>query len=228
MPIWSALVFSSVRVGGLKEWRQQTFEAGHPAFPYDWPITQPFSTLVDQRAQELESRWKRTPPGKRIAFEALGSPSPFKADVILVLQDTVRCLGKTFGSAWTNEQKFEPWLLRGPRATAIVNNLVAVSGKDGIPNDSTPRDFNIRLRSMLQEHVMRRIDPTLFANALESNVVDGFVRVKVTPCGRGLLQECSALFLPLHKRPPLAEEVPETPATVRLSLASYSGSVGLL
>lgn len=76
--LWRSLIFAKARFGGLKEYALVQFEHGRPSFPIDFPTaTAAFSSHVSELARQLESKWQRTPPAKRINHERLGISSPF-------------------------------------------------------------------------------------------------------------------------------------------------------
>lgn len=90
--IWRCIVgpnrkrgLQRVRVGGLEEACVVSREAGHPTFPNDYPGTAGYLVHLSSRLKELESKWLRTPPGKRINYKKQGMPEFFKVEYYLSL-----------------------------------------------------------------------------------------------------------------------------------------------
>lgn len=55
------------------------FETGTPAFPYDYPGTQPWQQLRDTYKQQATQVWAKKPPAKRANYDLLGVRHPFEA-----------------------------------------------------------------------------------------------------------------------------------------------------
>ncbi|KAF8895447.1 NUC188 domain-containing protein [Infundibulicybe gibba] len=80
MPFFSSLTFTGTRVGGQRERQTQSFEAGVPYFPRDYPFTSAYEEYSEKRATEERGLWERKPPAKRTNFEKMGTRSPWRAD----------------------------------------------------------------------------------------------------------------------------------------------------
>lgn len=83
---WHSLAYADTRIGGLRERAQIAFEAGTAHFPDDWAATTANSKELKEKAAELESKWKRKPPAKRVNFDALKTVSPWQPDWTAVCQ----------------------------------------------------------------------------------------------------------------------------------------------
>ncbi|KAJ3175641.1 hypothetical protein HK101_010616 [Irineochytrium annulatum] len=83
--LWRAFVFAGARVGGLNERRQLHYEAGTPAFPYDFPETPAFTRWAESMGVEEKVKWERKPKAKRVNFRKLGVDEPFRSDFGKVL-----------------------------------------------------------------------------------------------------------------------------------------------
>ncbi|KAI8588924.1 NUC188 domain-containing protein [Geranomyces variabilis] len=71
------LVYAGARIGGLRERYMFHFEAGLPCFPYDYPETTAQEAYAKMTGAELEAKWKRMPPAKRLNFVKVGIKHPF-------------------------------------------------------------------------------------------------------------------------------------------------------
>jgi hypothetical protein len=77
-PFWRSLVYSRVRFGGLEQAARIARERGAPAFPYDFPGTTAYAEYIALHAAELERTHLAKPPAKRVNYEAMQVPSPFR------------------------------------------------------------------------------------------------------------------------------------------------------
>ncbi|KAJ1658688.1 Ribonucleases P/MRP protein subunit pop1 [Dispira simplex] len=76
---WKCLVFAGVRVGGIRDYRNNHFEAGLSCYPFDMAGNAGFTQEQATIKTELESQYEKRPPGKRINYEKLGITRPFEA-----------------------------------------------------------------------------------------------------------------------------------------------------
>jgi ribonuclease P/MRP protein subunit POP1 len=131
MPFFSSLIYTGTRVGGLRERQTQSFEAGVPHFPRDYPCTAAYAAYAATRMTEEKTRWERKPPAKRPNFEKLGTRSPWGPDweVVLGLPSAHEEAGEDCvttqreappAEGGTNTEKVQPWLLRGPETASIL------------------------------------------------------------------------------------------------------------
>lgn len=80
MPFLMSLAYCAPRLAGLDQVRQQHYEAGALAFPFDHPWTQPGSAESDSSASQKFEKWSRTPPAQRVNYKKLGTQSAFRPD----------------------------------------------------------------------------------------------------------------------------------------------------
>lgn len=77
--VWRALVRAPrVRFGSLTEMKYVETEMGRPIFPDDYPSSSAFAAYGTSVAEELERRWLRKPPAKRVSYTRLGVMEPFR------------------------------------------------------------------------------------------------------------------------------------------------------
>ncbi|KAJ1721983.1 Ribonucleases P/MRP protein subunit pop1 [Coemansia erecta] len=79
MALWLPLVFAGARAQGLQERMHVSLEAGHAAFPRDWPGCPAYDAAAAADAAQALARWLRRPPGKRTNYAHHGVDSPFFA-----------------------------------------------------------------------------------------------------------------------------------------------------
>ena len=129
MPFFTSLTYTGTRVGGQRERQTQSFEAGIPYFPRDYPFSAAYISHANEMEEEDKGRWERKPPAKRTNFEKLGTRSPWKPDweVVLGLEDPGIAddgLIPTQREATqsTVAKNVRPWLLRGVDVSKILKN----------------------------------------------------------------------------------------------------------
>ena len=147
MPFFSSLVFTGARVGGLRERRVQHFECGSGmAYPEDYVATLVHHSHVKEKAEKERARWERTPPAKRVSYEALEAagyrvrnvwdpewgnlPLPFGAfisvspsdDNLIPTQPLTGALDGETPSSVESSVRW-PWLLYGTSVPSIIAEL---------------------------------------------------------------------------------------------------------
>ncbi|GAA5882191.1 hypothetical protein JCM3774_005460 [Rhodotorula dairenensis] len=190
MPFWSSLVYSTPRVGGLRERSQQYQEAQALRFPEDAADTPGFAEHESRREADEKSYWDRRPPAKRPSYAKLGTDSPWKIGMESVLTMASRRAEGTVG--------IQPFVVARSIAERI---LLAVTrdqsshAPDEMQTDasdtSRPRErASLLERQLLEEwRAVRdasRSTPDLLASAM--------VHVKVTPCTRGVPQDLALVY----------------------------------
>ncbi|GAA6042385.1 hypothetical protein JCM8097_004489 [Rhodosporidiobolus ruineniae] len=86
MPFLSSLVFSTPRVGGLRERAHQFFEASQARYPEDYVGTPGFEEHEVRRESDERGYWERRPPAKRPSYARLGTRWPWRAEMGEVVQ----------------------------------------------------------------------------------------------------------------------------------------------
>ena len=208
MPFFSSLVFTGARVGGLREHRVQQFECGSGmAYPEDYVATPAFHSHVEAKATKERARWERTPPAKRVSYDALEAagyrvpnvwdpewdnlPLPFGAP-ISVSHSTVNLIptqplpdiadGETGPAVGSGAKR--PWLLHGANVSSIIDELSGIScdqAPDALFNEMT----RLRCKRGLTEPLSVS-PPKLWKSAL--------IAVNVNLMGRGSPQEFAIIY----------------------------------
>ncbi|KAI0314024.1 POP1-domain-containing protein [Amylostereum chailletii] len=183
MPFLSSLVYTGTRVGGQRERQHQSFEAGAPYFPRDFPVTSAYDSFADAQAQQEKERWEKKPPAKRPSWGKLGSRSPWKPDWKVVLGcELPEDLVPTQRDVSTPQVKDgTPWLLRG----CNVRNMLDEASKMLNPAAGLWDQVN-KLR------FKRDMDPV--DSNPEALLQGALVRVKVTLCGRGAPEDQAVIY----------------------------------
>ncbi|KIY46529.1 POP1-domain-containing protein [Fistulina hepatica ATCC 64428] len=134
MAFLPSLIYTGTRVGGLRENAMQHFEAGVTYFPNDYPFTDPYTALWNSRAESDFARWYRTPPAKRVAYDKLGTRSPWQPDwgVVLGIESSPADAGDLVevdinDAMDVDTNTIQPWLFRGQRTTELVEAMAASS-----------------------------------------------------------------------------------------------------
>lgn len=143
MPFWDSLTYTGTRVGGQRECQIQSFEAGIPFFPKDFPTTELYESELKSQAQKDQETWNRKPPAKRPNFAKLLTRSPWRPDWDVVLGKTKPDAGflTTQREDGVNDDMngIEPdgsdpptWLVSGPRTHEVLGKLIET--EDAAPN----------------------------------------------------------------------------------------------
>jgi ribonuclease P/MRP protein subunit POP1 len=186
LPFFVSLVYSPVRVGGLQQHQQQSFEAGEPHFPRDWPPTSSCLAEEERDCAEMMSHWERKPPGKRENFEKLGTDEPFRPNWHALL--------KTDGddnNTSTTEADAGIWLLRGALLKRFLERL-AVQSPGGSGSGSDAQGILDELIAQSHEKRFGRTDGV--APRPVAPIRKGLVRVRVSPCGRGAPEDLAVIY----------------------------------
>jgi len=192
MPFFSSLIYTGTRVGGLRERKTQSFEAGLAYFPQDYPTTEAYAAHAATRAAEEKARWERKPPAKRPNFEKLGTRSPWKPDweVVLGLQGATGEHVEGEDLVTTQREgpppgadKAQPWLLRGSEVTTILASSFDLFN----PGAGVWSGIN-KLR------VKRGHDPLNGGAKVEELWRGALVMVKLLMCGRGAPDDLAIVY----------------------------------
>ena len=189
MPFFSSLTYTGTRVGGQRERHTQSFEAGSPYFPRDYPFTGVYASYTEEKVREEEARWGRKPPAKRPNFEKLGTRSAWKPDweVVLGLEATGRTGDKdlvpTQREGPSTVKRVRPWLLRGTDVPIILENasnmfnhgagLLAEINKLRTKRSQDPLGSDVRAEDLWKSTL---------------------VMVRLTMCGRGAPDDLAVIY----------------------------------
>lgn len=77
MAFWVALVYRGARASGLREMAKCSLESQLLHFPQDFPDTATGRQYGSEQRKQLEARYLRKPPGKRVNYGKLLVPTPF-------------------------------------------------------------------------------------------------------------------------------------------------------
>ncbi|KIY71524.1 POP1-domain-containing protein [Cylindrobasidium torrendii FP15055 ss-10] len=135
MPFWDSLTYTGTRVGGQRECQVQSFEAGVPFFPKDFPTTELYDSEMKLQAQEEEETWNRKPPAKRPNYTKLLTRSPWRPDWDAVLGKTKPDAGLLTTQRGEGEDDdmdgvqsygsdLPPWLVSGPKTHEMLAKLI--------------------------------------------------------------------------------------------------------
>src|ERR1700722_2094211 len=195
MAFFSSLTFTGTRVGGQRECRTQSFEAGSAYFPHDYPSTAAYYLHADANEAEEKARWERKPPAKRPNFEKLGTRSPWIPDweVVLGIENFRKraeegeaeyvTTDREVSPVVSDEAKVGPWLLRGPELLAILSRLSKMFN----PAAGLWAEINKLRTKRRGDQLSARIK----AEVLWESAV---VRVRVMICGRGVPEDLALIY----------------------------------
>ena len=239
MPFLSSLIYTGTRVGGQRERAHQAFEAGAAYFPRDFPTSAAYEEFSVARAIADEERWKRKPPAKRVNWDKLSTLNPWTSAwrVALGLGSTDKGTDDETDADMVSTQRddhlptsdsaIRPWLLHGPSARMIVENIARLLG----PAAGLLSEINALRR--------KRELPPLDENMVNADALlqGTLVHVRVTLCGRGAPddmafiyaledQEARAWVKAHSQRGPAGYEVGEEPPdAAEVSSRLFTGSI---
>ena len=196
MPFLTSLIYTGTRVGGQRERAHQAFEAGAAYFPRDFPTSTAYEEFSAARAIADEERWKRKPPAKRVNWDKLSTLNPWRSPwrVALGLCSTDRGTDDGSDTEMVSTQRdvhlpasdsaIRPWLLHGPNARMIVENIARLLG----PAPGLLSEINALRR--------KRELPPLDASTVNADALlqGTLVHVRVTLCGRGAPDDMAFIY----------------------------------
>lgn len=206
MPFLTSLIYTGTRVGGQRERAHQAFEAGAAYFPRDFPTSTAYEEFAAARAIADEERWKRKPPAKRVNWDKLSTLDPWtsawrvalglgpepnpdtgtddgaNADLVPTQRDD-RPPPPPPPPTSSNSAIRPPWLLHGPGARAIVENVARLLG----PAPGLLSEIN----ALRRKRELAPLDAAVDADALLRGAL---VQVRVTLCGRGAPDDMAFVY----------------------------------
>ncbi|KAF8527485.1 ribonucleases P/MRP protein subunit POP1-domain-containing protein [Hysterangium stoloniferum] len=191
MPFFTSLIHTGTRVAGLRERRTQSFEAGVPDFPFDYPLTPAYQREATMSEMAEKANWNKKPPAKRVDWETVGTRSPWRADweVILGLpqkentEDGLLGVQRDLSDVHMGEVDASEsmWLLRGPETP----NIIAAASSSQNPGFILLEKVNA-LRAKKNLSALGTSAVALLRGAL--------VQVKLNLCGRGNPDDLAAIY----------------------------------
>ncbi|ORY73594.1 ribonucleases P/MRP protein subunit POP1-domain-containing protein [Leucosporidium creatinivorum] len=179
MAIFNSLVFSSSRIGGLRERFQQSYESGALSFPSDFPGTRAFEEWEARRESVEKGYYDRKPPAKRCnwAKVAEGTKYPWRAEMSEIVKD--------LWPPMEQPPKVNEWIVP-PRVVDGLEALVVGRKDRKIGNEATEK----LVQELFELWKGESADPPSSATAVR----EGLVRVRVTPCGKGTPKTLGLLY----------------------------------
>lgn len=197
MPFFTSLIYTGTRVGGQRERAHQAFEAGAAYFPRDFPTSTGYEEFAATRANADEERWKRKPPAKRVNWDKLSTLNPWTSSWRVALglspstdtgaddgNDTDMVSTQREDCPPASDSGIRPWLLHGPSARAIVENIARLLG----PAPGLLSEINALRR--------KRELPPLDASTVSAEALlqGALVHVRVMLCGRGAPDDMAFIY----------------------------------
>ncbi|KPV73050.1 uncharacterized protein RHOBADRAFT_29266, partial [Rhodotorula graminis WP1] len=176
MPFFASLVYSTPRVGGLRERSHQFYEAGAARFPEDFVGTPGFAEHEVRREDDERGYWERRPPAKRPSYGKLGTRWPWRME-----------MGEVLDLAWRRGTGSAAALLA--RARALASDSADAMDEDGSP---APRARAKQLEQRLTaDWAALSSSPSSRPDSLLRRAM---VRVELVPCVRGVPQDLGMVY----------------------------------
>lgn len=204
MPFFASLVYSTPRVGGLRERSQQFYEAGAARFPEDFVGTPGFEEHEARREVDEKGYWERRPPAKRPSYGKLGTRWPWRMEMGEVLELAYRRgtkLAETEAATEAGERKGKgkgkPFIVASTVAKAVLaqardKGRAADAMEDDPP--ATPRARAKQLEQRLAADWAALSSASTSAPGSDSLLRHAMVRVEVTPCLRGVPEDLGLVY----------------------------------
>ncbi|KAI0059540.1 POP1-domain-containing protein [Artomyces pyxidatus] len=190
MPFLNSLIYTGTRVGGQRERAHQSFEAGVPYFPRDFPGSAAYKQHADERMQADKERWDKKPPAKRPNWEKLGTRSPWVPDWRGVLGLPPAEEDGADGLVSTQRDEVQDalravrtWLLRGPDVRTILGRVSKMFNAGG--------GLWLEMNALRAKRGMAPLGTNASAEVLLKGAL---VPVRISPLGRGCPDDLAIIY----------------------------------
>ncbi|KAF8610299.1 POP1-domain-containing protein [Ceratobasidium sp. AG-I] len=180
-PSWSmafltSLIHTGTRAVGLTAQRHQRLESSCPHFPEDYVGTPVYVDSVTKQAATEQAKWERTPKGKRINYESMGTTHPWMSDWNGLVGGSPSH-GDLIPTDHINPQPdvMPPWIFP---STEIVQFIVQVAKA---PTGNGAQTFSEQINSTRARRELPALDEITTRRLFDS----ALVHVRVDMLGRG-------------------------------------------
>lgn len=187
MAFLTSLIHTGTRAVGLTAQHHQRLESSCPHFPEDYVGVPAYVDSVTKQAAAGQAKWERTPKGKRINYESVGTTHPWMSDWEgLVGRPSSQGLQDLIPTGHINPQPdiMPPWIFPSPDLTQLIEHTV----KDPAGNDA--QTFGEQIDSIRARRGMPSLDKTITQRLFYS----ALVHVRVDMLGRGNPRERAILY----------------------------------
>ncbi|KAL1302868.1 hypothetical protein AAFC00_003196 [Neodothiora populina] len=174
-PVWQSIMYyplstgGQVRLGGLQEQRQISFESGCPWFPADYPGTEAGKAWEALESARRRKEWERRPKGKRVEWDSLALGSGQTGEI-----------GDGSACDWTYLTRTEERSFDG--------TTTAETRDDSMKNTSFQLPSNIA-RALLTGSPSKPLTSSTLADADR-----GLMTVRLTLLTRGVATPCARIY----------------------------------
>ncbi|KAG9093729.1 hypothetical protein FRC07_011422, partial [Ceratobasidium sp. 392] len=133
MAFLTSLVYTGTRVVGLAARHHQRLEVSCPHFPEDYVGAPAYFECTTRQSSAEQAKWERTPKGKRVNYESLGTDHPWVSDWNgLVGGPSV--LGEFIPTDRTIDESNnrKAWLLPSPEAANLIRHVPSALDNDPV------------------------------------------------------------------------------------------------
>ncbi|CEL51735.1 ribonuclease P [Rhizoctonia solani AG-1 IB] len=131
MPFLSSLTHTGTRVVGISARHHQRLETKSLHFPDDYVGCPAYKNMATKQAETERARWERTPKGKRVNYEALGTGSPWASDWDGLVGDRPPTIDTTMADLVPTDRMLDPspptsrkpWLFLFPNMSQLIQEL---------------------------------------------------------------------------------------------------------
>ncbi|KAF8710662.1 POP1 protein, partial [Rhizoctonia solani] len=196
MPFLSSLTHTGTRVVGLAARHHQRLETKSLHFPHDYVGCSAYTDMAAKQAQTERARWERTPKGKRVNYEALGTASPWVSDWDGLVgehsptTDTVMAdlMPADHGPGSSPPITRKPWLFLYSDMNQLVQNLAGSPEESVIPTFAT--EINTQRTKRGLSAISIELVTELFGTAMVAIHVD--MHGRGNPQDRAILYGCES------------------------------------
>jgi ribonuclease P/MRP protein subunit POP1 len=187
MSFLNSLVYTGTRVVGLSAQHHQKLEVNYPHFPADYVGVPAYIEFAAQRGSSEQAKWERTPKGKRINYESIGTAHPWISDWGSVVGDPPAMILDDLIPTDRTTGEFHagvPWLFPFPEVGQLVNDI---ANDPGVTSVQALGDW---LNSRRSQRGMATIDKDLIQSLFESAII--YVRIDML--GRGNPKDRATIY----------------------------------
>ncbi|CAE6421566.1 unnamed protein product [Rhizoctonia solani] len=192
MPFLSSLTHTGTRVVGLSARHHQRLETRSPHFPDDYVGCSAYTDMAKKQAEMERARWERTPKGKRINYEALGTGSPWVSGWDGLVGERSPTIDTTMADLVPTDRgpdtfpsiTRKPWLFLFPDMGRLVQDLA------GGPEESVIQTLATQVNTQRTKRGLSVIDIELVTELFGT----AMVAVHVDMHGRGNPQDRAVIY----------------------------------
>lgn len=204
MAFLTSFIHTGTRAVGLTAQRHQRLESSCPHYPEDYVGVPAYLDSITKQAAVEQAKWERTPKGKRINFESMGTTHPWMSDWSgLVGGSPIHNLQNLIPTDHTNPQPdtIPPWIFPSSEIAQLIGHIAKT------PSGSGAQTFGEQINLARARREMPALDETTTRRLFDS----ALVHVRVDMLGRGNPRDRAILYQVVDSEDPSGQNtVPQS------------------